>query len=309
MFNNVQKKSRSSKKEISEQLLDLFKIGVFGVQPKNILDSYLKVIKKQIIVKKSTSKKKVYSNVNKIFPICIGKASVDMAKKVKEIFKNSDLKIEKGVVIVNKENFKKISGFKCFSSNHPVPDKKGFEATNYLRNYLSNLNANDLVLVFISGGGSALAPLPVDQINLKDKVLVNKILLECGANIKEINAVRKHLSKIKGGNLCKICFPAYIQSFILSDVIGDDLSSIASGMTTYDETTFSDVQNILKKYRVWKKIPTKVQNFIKLGEKNKELETPKKNDVIFKKTNNILIGSNNLCLEKIHTLPSCVDCR
>ena len=116
MFNNVQKKSRSSKKEISEQLLDLFKIGVFGVQPKNILDSYLKVIKKQIIVKKSTSKKKVYSNVNKIFPICIGKASVDMAKKVKEIFKNSDLKIEKGVVIVNKENFKKISGFKCFSS-------------------------------------------------------------------------------------------------------------------------------------------------------------------------------------------------
>ena len=299
MFNNVQKKSRSSKKEISEQLLDLFKIGVFGVQPKNILDSYLKVIKKQIIVKKSTSKKKVYSNVNKIFPICIGKASVDMAKKVKEIFKNSDLKIEKGVVIVNKENFKKIPGFKCFSSNHPVPDKNGFEATNYLRNYLSNLNANDLVLVFISGGGSALAPLPVDQINLKDKVLVNKILLECGANIKEINAVRKHLSKIKGGNLCKICFPAYIQSFILSDVIGDDLSSIASGMTTYDETTFSDVQNILKKYRVWKKIPTKVQNFIKLGEKNKELETPKKNDVFFKKTNNILIGSNNLCLEKI----------
>ena len=86
MFNNVQKKSRSSKKEISEQLLDLFKIGVSGVQPKNILDSYLKVIKKQIIVKKSTSKKKVYSNVNKIFPICIGKASVDMAKKVKEIF-------------------------------------------------------------------------------------------------------------------------------------------------------------------------------------------------------------------------------
>ena len=112
MFNNVQKKSRSSKKEISEQLLDLFKIGVFGVQPKNILDSYLKVIKKQIIVKKSTSKKKVYSNVNKIFPICIGKASVDMAKKVKEIFKNSDLKIEKGVVIVNKENFKKFEQYK-----------------------------------------------------------------------------------------------------------------------------------------------------------------------------------------------------
>ena len=299
MFNSVQKKSLFSKKKKSEQLLDLFKIGVFGVQPKNILDSFLKVSKKQIIVKESTSQKKIYSNIKKIFPICIGKASVDMAKKVKEIFETSDLKIEKGVLIVNKENFKKISGFKCFSSNHPIPDKYGFEAANYLKNYLSNLNANDLVLVFISGGGSALAPLPVDQINLKEKVLVNKILLECGANIKEINAVRKHLSKIKGGNLCKICFPASIQSFILSDVIGDDLSSIASGMTTYDESTFSDVHKILKKYKIWKKIPIKVQNFIKLGEKNRFLETPKKNDIIFKKTNNILIGSNNLCLESI----------
>jgi len=299
LFKNVQKKSWFSKKEKSEQLLDLFKIGVFSVQPKNILDSFLEVSKKQIIIKKGISQKKIYSNVEKIFPICIGKASIDMANKVKEIFKTSDLKIEKGVVIVNKENFKKISGFKCFSSNHPIPDKYGFEAANYLKNYLSNLNANDLVLVFISGGGSALAPLPVDQISLRDKVLVNKILLECGANIKEINSVRKHLSKIKGGNLCKICFPASIQSFILSDVIGDDFSSIASGMTTYDESTFNDVHKILKKYKVWKKIPIKVQNFIKLGLRDRYLETPKKNDVIFKKTNNVLIGSNNLCLESI----------
>ena len=114
-----------------------------------------------------------------------------------------------------------------------------------------------LFLFFISGGGSALAPYPVDGINLKEKITMNKILLECGANIKEINTVRKHLSKLKGGNLAKICNPAFVHSFILSDVVGDDLSSIASGMTTFDNSTFKDVEKILKKYKLWSKIPKK----------------------------------------------------
>ena len=131
---------------------------------------------------------------------------------------------------------------------------------------------------------------------------MNKILLECGANIKEINSVRKHLSKLKGGNLIKICNPAFIHSFILSDVIGDDLSSIASGMTTFDNSTFKDVKKILKKYKVWNKVPKKVKDHINYGEKKKELETPKKNSRIFKKTQNTLVGSNNLCLENMNLL-------
>ncbi len=286
---------------VSEQLLEIFKHGVSSVQPNNILDNFIKVKSKKIIVTEG-SKQKIYSKINRVFPVCIGKASVDMAKKIKKIFKVSNFKIEKGILIVNKENFSKVKGFKCFSSGHPIPNKNGLDASIFLENYLGKLEKNDLVLIFISGGGSALAPYPVDGISLEEKIIINKILLESGANIKEINIVRKHLSKLKGGNLVKICNPAYVHSFILSDVIGDDLSSIASGMTTYDNSTFRDVKKILNKYKIWTKIPKNIKNHINNGEKKKELETPEKNNQIFRKTNNTLIGSNNLCLNNMKNL-------
>ena len=286
---------------VSEQLLEIFKHGVSSVQPNNILDNFIKVKSKKIIVTEG-SKQKIYSKINRVFPVCIGKASVDMAKKIKKIFKVSNFKIEKGILIVNKENFSKVKGFKCFSSGHPIPNRNGLDASIFLENYLGKLEKNDLVLIFISGGGSALAPYPVDGISLEEKIIINKILLESGANIKEINVVRKHLSKLKGGNLVKICNPAYVHSFILSDVIGDDLSSIASGMTTYDNSTFRDVKKILNKYKIWTKIPKNIKNHINNGEKKKELETPEKNNQIFRKTNNTLIGSNNLCLNNIKNL-------
>ncbi len=286
---------------VSEQLLEIFKHGVSSVQPNNILDNFIKVKSKKIIVTEG-SKQKIYSKINRVFPICIGKASVDMAKKIKKIFKVSNFKIEKGILIVNKENFSKVKGFKCFSSGHPIPNRNGLDASIFLENYLGKLEKNDLVLIFISGGGSALAPYPVDGISLEEKIIINKILLESGANIKEINIVRKHLSKLKGGNLVKICNPAYVHSFILSDVIGDDLSSIASGMTTYDNSTFRDVKKILNKYKIWTKIPKNIKNHINNGEKKKELETPEKNNQIFRKTNNTLIGSNNLCLNNMKNL-------
>tara|TARA_B100000242_G_scaffold133991_1_gene95281 strand:- start:575 stop:1903 length:1329 start_codon:yes stop_codon:yes gene_type:complete len=286
---------------VSEQLLEIFKHGVSSVQPNNILDNFIKVKSKKIIVTEG-SKQKIYSKINRVFPVCIGKASVDMAKKIKKIFKVSNFKIEKGILIVNKENFSKVKGFKCFSSGHPIPNRNGLDASIFLENYLGKLEKNDLVLIFISGGGSALAPYPVDGISLEEKIIINKILLESGANIKEINIVRKHLSKLKGGNLVKICNPAYVHSFILSDVIGDDLSSIASGMTTYDNSTFRDVKKILNKYKIWTKIPKNIKNHINNGEKKKELETPEKNNKIFRKTNNTLIGSNNLCLNNMKNL-------
>ncbi|MAW97966.1 MAG: hypothetical protein CL571_03830 [Alphaproteobacteria bacterium] len=286
---------------VSEQLLEIFKHGVSSVQPNNILDNFIKVKSKKIIVTEG-SRQKIYSKINRVFPVCIGKASVDMAKKIKKIFKVSNFKIEKGILIVNKENFSKVKGFTCFSSGHPIPNRNGLDASIFLENYLGKLEKNDLVLIFISGGGSALAPYPVDGISLEEKIIINKILLESGANIKEINIVRKHLSKLKGGNLVKICNPAYVHSFILSDVIGDDLSSIASGMTTYDNSTFRDVKKILNKYKIWTKIPKNIKNHINNGEKKKELETPGKNNQIFRKTNNTLIGSNNLCLNNMKNL-------
>ena len=289
----------SNKKSNYNLLLDLFNHGVASVQPKNILNKFLFVNNKEITIKEK-NKKKTYKKIKNIFVICIGKASVDMALTAKSIFSKESLKIKTGIVVVNKENFKNIKGFKCFSSGHPIPDSNGLKAAKFIKNTLKNLDKDDLVLMLISGGGSALLPFPVNEVSLKDKILTNKLLLSSGANIKEINSVRKHLSQFKGGNLIKLCYPAKIHGLILSDVIGDDLGSISSGMTTYDETKFSDVLSILKKYKLWGKLPIKVKSYISKGLKEKKLETPKKNNKVFKETTNTLIGSNTICLKNIN---------
>ena len=284
-------------KTYNDLLTELFKHGVSKVQPQVILKDYLSINNKKIFVT-DNNKKIIYSKIRKIFCLCIGKAAVEMAVTAKNILNNTK-KLEKGVVVVNSENFKNVKGFKCFKSGHPIPNKNGYKAAKYIESILKDLREDDLVLVFISGGGSALLPYPVGGVSLKDKIKINKVLLESGANIKEINSVRKHISKIKGGNLAKMCFPSFVHSFILSDVVGDDLSSIASGMTAPDQTTFTDVLEILKKYKILKKIPENIRNHFVIGKSKIEFETPKRGSKIFKKVSNTLIGSNNLCIDEI----------
>tara|TARA_A100001011_G_scaffold359729_1_gene406453 strand:+ start:311 stop:1678 length:1368 start_codon:yes stop_codon:yes gene_type:complete len=298
LSNKINSIDLSNKKSNYNLLLDLFNHGVASVQPKNILDNFLFVNNKEITIKEN-HKKKTYKKVKDIYVICIGKASVDMALTAKSIFFKKSLKIKTGIVVVNKENFKNVKGFKCFSSGHPIPNSNGLKAAKFIKNTLKNLTKDDLVLMLISGGGSALLPFPVNEVSLKDKILTNKLLLSSGANIKEINSVRKHLSQFKGGNLIKLCYPAKIHGLILSDVIGDDLGSISSGMTTFDETSFADVTSILKKYKLWGKLPIKVKNYISKGLNDKKLETPKKNNKVFRETTNTLIGSNTICLKNI----------
>ena len=299
LSNKINSIDLSNKKSNYNLLLDLFNHGVASVQPKNILDNFLFVNNKEITIKEN-HKKKTYKKVKDIFVICIGKASVDMALTAKSIFSKKSLKIKTGIVVVNKENFKNVKGFKCFSSGHPIPNSNGLKAAKFIKKTLKNLTKDDLVLMLISGGGSALLPFPVNEVSLKDKILTNKLLLSSGANIKEINSVRKHLSQFKGGNFIKLCYPAKIHGLILSDVVGDDLGSISSGMTTFDETSFVDVTSILKKYKLLGKLPIKVKNYISRGLNDKNLETPKKNNKVFRETTNTLIGSNTICLKNIN---------
>ena len=157
-------------------------------------------------------------------------------------------------------------------------------------------------MFFLSGGGSALLPYPSANIKIEQKVSLNRKLLKSGADIKEINTVRKHLSKIKGGNLLKMSFPAKVHSFILSDVIGDDLSSISSGPTVPDETSFNDVKKILIKYNLWNDVHKSIKAHIELGILDKSFETPDKTNKIFLNVENTLIGSNHLCLKSIDSL-------
>ena len=158
---------------------------------------------------------------------------------------------------------------------HPVPDVAGLEASERMLAMVQGLTADDLVLCLISGGGSALLTLPADGLTLADKQRINKALLRSGANISEMNCVRKHLSRIKGGRLAAACAPARVVTLTISDVPGDDPSIIASGPTVPDATTCADALAILKRYRI--EVPAAVLAQLGSG----MLETPKPGDALF----------------------------
>ena len=134
------------------------------------------------------------------------------------------------------------------TSSHPTPSELSVSAAKDVYAYVADAQANDIVLVLISGGGSSLLSMPIEEITLEDKINTTNVLLKCGANINEINSIRKHISNIKGGKLAMICNPANCFSLIISDVINDDLSTIASGPTSPDLTTYNDCLEIIKKY-------------------------------------------------------------
>jgi hydroxypyruvate reductase len=144
----------------------------------------------------------------------------------------------------------------------------------------------------MSGGGSALLPLPAQGLTLKDKQETIKVLLACGATIHEINAIRKHTSAVKGGQIARAVHPATLISLILSDVVGDNLDVIASGPTVPDSSSFSDCMEIFRRYSIIKKLPTSVVRHIKAGISGKVSETSKKGDPAFLRTRNQIIGSN-----------------
>ena len=285
----------------NKTLLELFNKGISSVKPDNFLKKFLNIYKDKIIVRDGKSCKE-YSNFKNVIPICVGKASVDMGKTSLSLLKKLKKNILEGIIIVNNENFQEVQGFKCFRSGHPIPNKDGLLAARFLEKKLEVLDNDCLVLFFLSGGGSALLPYPSSNISLNDKIKINELLLSCGANIKEINTVRKHLSKIKGGNFLKMSHPAKVHTFILSDVIGDDLSSIASGPTVPDSTSFNDVKKILQNYNLWNKLSFSIKDHVNTGISDKEFETPKKNSLLFKNVKNTIVGSNFQCLQTIHNL-------
>ena len=155
------------------------------------------------------------------------------------------------------------------------------KASKYIEKYLEKTSKTDLVLLLLSGGGSALAPYPAGDLSLNDKIKINVELIESGADIKKINTVRKHLSKIKGGNFLNFSYPSKVHCLILSDVVGDDLSSIASGPTSPDNTTFKDTKKILTSFKIWNKIPVSIKEYVLKGIKDPKMETPKKGNKLF----------------------------
>ena len=236
----------------------------------------------------------------KIHLIAFGKAACAMAQAAQELIPASHL-AGTGIAITNYENVIAVDKVEVIGAGHPLPNSDGFSAAQKIAERVSQATADELVLVLISGGGSALLPYPVAGVSLQEKIATTDLLLACGATINEVNCVRKHLSQLKGGGLAKLAYPAKVHTLILSDVLGDDISTIASGTTVPDVTTYADAIAVLKNKGVWLNVPESVRHHLEQGEQGLIAETPKLDDAVFQNTSYKLCGSNTLSLKAAQT--------
>src|SRR2546426_2188750 len=226
----------------------------------------------------------------RIFVIGGGKASRHMAEEVEKLLGKW---ITRGLVIIPDYLRPKPRGrrIRYHPSTHPIPTRKGMEAVQAMLRLVENVSRDDMVIVLLSGGGSALMPLPVEGISLNDEARVTSLLLKSGASIEDINTVRKHLSQVKGGRLAARLYPATVLTVIISDVVGDKIDAIASGPTAADPTTYHDTEQVLKKYDLWSQIPTNARRVITEGLSGSIPDTPKKESKAFKHVHNLIIGN------------------
>ena len=229
-----------------------------------------------------------------IYVVGAGKAGTPMASHIATILGSH---LTEGIIIV-KEGY--TSGSKntelgkitILEAGHPIPDERGVQATEKIARFLQKTTQYDLVICLISGGGSALTPALVDGITLDDLKTLTSLLLASGANIIEINTLRKHLNRIKGGQLARLASPAKLVALILSDVVGNPLEVIGSGPTVPDGTTYHDAYEVLERYDLLEQTPASVIAHLKKGLYGEIPETPKPGDPLFKNIQNVIIGSN-----------------
>jgi glycerate 2-kinase len=266
--------------------ISIFEAGIKAVEPVNAVKKHL--IRKGGLLELEG---RVYdlSDYDNVYVIGMGKAAASMALAVEDILGES---LTEGVVNVKYGHTAPLRIVSANEAGHPVPDARGLRGTEEILRILARTGERDLIICLISGGGSALLPMPAEGLTLEHKQSLTKTLLESGATIQEINALRKHLSRVKGGRLARLACPSTVISLILSDVIGDDLDSIASGPTVPDKSTFEDCIKIIERYGLGNKIPPGVLKYIELGILGKIEETPKPGDPAFSRTQNIIVASN-----------------
>ena len=283
--------------------LSIFQAGVAAADPYQAVKSCLLANDQQleILLNLDDKAQKRTGKWSKVHLIAFGKAACGMAKAAQEIIP-SQLLADFGIAVTNYENVTTIDNVEVIGASHPLPDEAGLYAAKKCAERISRAQKGELVLVLISGGGSALIPYPVDSISLQEKIATTDLLLASGATINQINCVRKHLSKLKGGGLARLAIPADLHALILSDVLGDDLSAIASGPTVPDPSTFGDAIAVFTAKGNWDKVPANVQQHLEQGNLGKVPETPKSGDKAFKNSTHTLIGSNAISVNAAFTV-------
>jgi glycerate 2-kinase len=229
----------------------------------------------------------------RVLVVGAGKASGAMAAAVEEAWGS---RIADGVVAVKDGYLAPTRRIRLLEAGHPVPDARGAAAAKEIRALAESATAEDLVLVLVSGGGSALTPAPVPRITLADKQAMTRLLL-AGATINQLNTVRKHCSLLKGGQLARAAAPARVEALLLSDVISDPLDVIASGPTTPDGSTFAEALAILDRFGLREKAPPSIVERLERGARGEIPETPKPGDPIFERVRNTVIGNNALVMD------------
>jgi len=268
----------------------IFMAGVRSVLPEKLITGLIKLDGSVLAIGEH---KFQLDDIRNIYVIGAGKASAAIGHYVESILGD---RITYGVIVVKYGYYCKLKRINVVEAGHPIPDSNGFKATEEIIRISEKASENDLVICLISGGGSALmADLP-ENLLPEELYIVNNLLIRCGAAINEINCVRKHLSRVKGGQLARIVSPAHLVTIILSDVPGNQPEVIASGPTVADPSTFSDALKVFEKYDLTTDVTSGVLNYLKEGSLGMHPETPKPGDQIFTGTLIIMAGTNQVAL-------------
>jgi hydroxypyruvate reductase len=226
--------------------------------------------------------------------IAAGKAAATMARAAETVLGD---RLAEGLAVDTAPPGRPLARTRLVVAGHPVPDERGEAAARAVEGLAHGLGGSDLLLLLLSGGASALLPAPCAGISLADKARTTSLLLRAGATIQELNAVRKHLSRLKGGGLARAAAPARVVALVLSDVVGDDLSTIGSGPVAPDPTTYADALAVLKERGVLAEVPPAVRARLEAGLRGEAPETPKPGDAVFRRVATRIVGSNRLTVE------------
>ena len=233
---------------------------------------------------------------DRVILLAVGKAAVPMAQKAVDIL---DLDQIEGCVVTkygHAEGHTLPPSLLVYETGHPIPDASGIKASDHIITILQESAARDLVLLLLSGGGSALLPAPVLGLTLDHLQATTDALLRAGAIIDEVNAVRKHISALKGGQLARLASPSSLISLILSDVVGDPLDVIASGPTAPDPTSYATALSVIERYNIKESVPLAVIDHLQNGVMGYAVETPKPQDPVFSNVTNVIVGSNAMAV-------------
>jgi hydroxypyruvate reductase len=230
----------------------------------------------------------------RLVAVAVGKAAAPMMAAAETVLGD---RLAAGLCVTKRGYGRSLSRARLLEAGHPVPDEVGLAAAGEVESLLAGGREGDLVLVLISGGGSALLPAPAQGVTLAEKQAVTSLLLASGADIAEMNCVRKHLSRLKGGGLCRRAAPARVATLVLSDVVGDPLDVVASGPTVPDPTTFSDALAVLDRRGLRERVPPAALARLEAGARGEVPETPKPGDPVFRGGPPLLVGSNRIAVE------------